>query len=177
MDVNQIKWTDINKEQLKRLFIDKELSDAEIAKIFNVKKGQVVYKRRKFNISLRNYWYDSFRIHHRDEYERVNKVAKSRILKEDNLDDISRAITHFVFRNGPVEDMHANNQLTQNDMKVLNKYMMNHVSGIIKMLIEGEWLKLEALLEAYKIYGSDWDKAEPEIAEINDIFEFMCNVK
>jgi len=36
---------------------------------------------------------------------------KLRLLKRENIDSISKAITHFIFRNGPVEDVHANNQL------------------------------------------------------------------
>ena len=36
-------------------------------------------------------------------------------------------MTHYAFRNGPVEDMHANGQLSQQDMKTLNKYMVNRI--------------------------------------------------
>lgn len=177
MNIHEVKWSDINKEQLKYLFIDKELPDATIAKMFNVEKGQVTYKRKKFNISLKSCWYDAFRVRDKEKFEAINNESKNRVLMQDNLDKIAKAITHYAFRNGPVEEIHANNQLTQNDMKVLNKYMVNRIGGLIQMMIDGEWLKVEALIEAYKYYGSEWDEVEPDVAEINDIFEFMCNVK
>lgn len=177
MNISEVKWSNINKEQLKYLFIDKELPDATIAKMFNVGKDQVTYKRKKFNISLKSCWYDAFRVRDKEKVEAINNESKNRVLTQDNLDKIAKAITHYAFRNGPVEDIHANNQLTQDDMKVLNKYMVNCIGGLIQMMLDGEWLKVEALIEAYKCYGSEWDEVDPDIAEINDIFELMCNVK
>lgn len=177
MDVKNIKWSDITKNQLKYLYIDKQLPDSAIANMFNIEKSQVTYKRRKFNISLKSCWYDSFRVNHKEEYTKINNEAKSILLRRDNLDRMAKAITHFAFRNGPIEDMHANNQLTQDDMKILNKYMVNRIGGLVQMIIDEEWLKVEALIEAYKHYGNDWDRVEPDVQEINDIFEFYCNVK
>ena len=44
---------------------------------------------------------------------------------------ISLRLTHYAFRNGSVEDMYTNAKLTQEDMKTINKYMVNRLAGIL----------------------------------------------
>ena len=62
-------------------------------------------------------------------FAKLNSDSRERLLRRENIDAISKAITHFIFRNGPVEDMHTNNQLSEKDMKTLNKYMVNRIAG------------------------------------------------
>lgn len=50
---------------------------------------------------------------------KLNSDYRKILLDRNNIDVISKAITHFIFRNGPIENMHANNQLSQDDMKIL----------------------------------------------------------
>lgn len=50
MNISNIKWNDITKEQLKYLYVDKGLTEADIAGMFNIKKGKVNYKRKKFSL-------------------------------------------------------------------------------------------------------------------------------
>jgi hypothetical protein len=97
--------------------------------------------------------------------------SKERLLKRENIDSISKAITHFIFRNGPVEDIHANNQLSEDDMKTLNKYMVNRIAGLLTTIADNNWVQLELLLSYYKIYGSQWDDAEPDMEEIRLVYE------
>ena len=44
-----------------------------------------------------------------------------------DISDLAKAITVEVFRNGPVEDMHAAGKLSEEDMKTLNKYMVSEL--------------------------------------------------
>jgi len=83
-------------------------------------------------------------------------------LKSDNINVISKAITHFTFRNGPVEDMHAypNNQLSEEDMKILNKFMVNRLAHVFTLIIEERWIEFDFLIKTYGMYGHDWDEAE-----------------
>ena len=106
-----------------------------------------------------------------DELKLLNEHSKERLCKEENIDYITKALTHYIFRNGPVEDMHANHQLSQEDMKTLNKYMVNKLAGLIKMIYDGEWMKIELLLNFFKRYGHDWDKAEIDISDFELIFK------
>lgn len=45
----------------------------------------------------------------------------------ETIDMLSKAVTQFAFRSGPVEYMHARGKLTQKDMKTLNKFMTNRI--------------------------------------------------
>jgi hypothetical protein len=46
---------------------------------------------------------------------------------------------HFAFRNGPVEDIHANNRLSESDMKTLNKYI-EEINSVMKFALGGRTL-------------------------------------
>lgn len=91
--------------------------------------------------------------------------------KRENIDAISKAVTHYAFRNGPVEDMHANGQLSQQDMKTLNKYMVNRIAGLLSAAMDGSWLQLEQLFSYYRFFGGDWDAAEPDMGEMKLLME------
>ena len=105
----------------------------------------------------------------------MNNDSKERILKEENINTIAIALTHYFFRNGPVEDMHTNNQLSEKDMKVLNKYMVNKIATLMKLIIDNEWVKVEILLDFFSRYGNDWDKAEINVEEVDFLFYNALN--
>ena len=90
-------------------------------------------------------------------------------MQPENINLIARALTHYVFREGPVEDMHVKHQLSQSDMKILNKYMVNQIASLLTLLYNNEWYKLRLVLKSYARYGSNWD--EPEIN--NEIAETL----
>ena len=84
-------------------------------------------------------------------FENLNKSSKERLLNKDNTDTISIALTHYLFRNGTVEDIHSEGKLSQEDMKTLNKFMVNRIAGLLEIINKEEWLKLE-LLDYYNRY-------------------------
>ena len=47
--------------------------------------------------------------------------------------------------------MHANDQLSENDMKTLNKYMVNRIAGLLTAIADNNWLQLELLLSYYRL--------------------------
>lgn len=105
----------------------------------------------------------------------VNRKSKEMLLDKDNIDALSKAITHHIFRNGPVEDMHTEGKLTQEDMKTLNKYMVNRLAGLFAMAQDGQWAKLLMVYEKiYKYSGGDWDAAQPDTDEIEAVFKDLC---
>lgn len=57
-------------------------------------------------------------------------------------------------------------------MKTLNKYMVNRMAGLLTAIYDNKWLCLEALLSYYQRYGTEWDKAEPDMEEINSVLKF-----
>jgi hypothetical protein len=99
--------------------------------------------------------------------KKYNDKAKQAIWDTKNIDKIAKAITHYIFRNGPVEDMHADpdSQLSDKDMKILNKYMVNRLAYIFKLLIEERWTEFYGVVKPYYQYGAGWDKPDPSEAE------------
>jgi hypothetical protein len=96
--------------------------------------------------------------------KKINTKMKKTITSTVNADTIAKAITHFAFRNGPIEDMHANRekQITDEDMKILNKFMHNRLTYVFELILKDRWAEFAFLIDAHKFYGSQWDKAEPD---------------
>lgn len=88
-----------------------------------------------------------------------------RFLRELSGDDYVRRIpvtlAHFCFRNGPVEDMHAEGKLSQEDMKILNKYLVDRMGLLVFLfgLADFDRIKMATHFDAQ--CGSDWD--DPDI--------------
>jgi hypothetical protein len=99
------------------------------------------------------------------ESKKYNEKARLILTEEIEVDKLAKALVHYAFRNGPVEDIHASpdSRLTDADMMVLNKYMVNRLAGVLTLLLSGDWLYLELLYGLYSKGGSDWDAAEPDI--------------
>jgi len=84
------------------------------------------------------------------------------ILQRFSLEQISHALTHYCFRNGPVEDMHAhpNDQLSDADMKILNKFCNDKIFTFLTMMKNNKVSELTEIIEFGLQCGNDWDKPE-----------------
>ena len=73
--------------------------------------------------------------------KKLNKQMKKTITSTVSADTIAKAVTHFAFRNGPIEDIHANpdKQLTDDDMKILNKFVHNRLTYVFDLIINERW--------------------------------------
>ena len=78
---------------------------------------------------------------------------------------ISKGITQYAFRSGPVEEMHSKGKLTQKDMETLNKYMADRIAGLLQTIFNGDVAKALKILTFYASLSSDWNKANPDIEE------------
>ena len=61
---------------------------------------------------LKNMIYQQFADENSELFAQLNENSRA-AAQGENIDAISKAVTHYAFRNGPVEDMHANGQLSQ----------------------------------------------------------------
>lgn len=169
----KLEWDNITKEQLKELFKE-NCSDTMIAELYGVTKSKVQYKRTKWDITIKNFAMEEMK--QTDLFQQLNESSKDRLLDKDNMDILAKAITHYIFRNGPIEDMHSENKFSQKDMKTLNKYMVDHIATLLTCIYNQDWLKLEMLLAFYSAYGQDWDVAEPDFQELDFIYnDFFKN--
>ncbi|HML35947.1 MAG TPA: hypothetical protein PKA19_00785 [Bacillota bacterium] len=164
-------WENITKEELLDLFFRQSMPDSAIADLFGVKPSQVTYKRRKYDITVRGCLKEEIRSGTAPILAKLNVMAKDRLVNQTDVDTLSKAVTHYIFRNGPVEDIHANGQLFEDDMKILNKFMVNRIAGLLEELRKGNWLKVQLALGYYEMYGSNWDAAEPDTKELDLLYE------
>ena len=98
--------------------------------------------------------------------EENNKIPKEELDRQ--LQRISVALTHFAFRCGPIENMHSDKSknITQKDMKMLNKYMVDHLAAFFYLLNIEDYENVEKILDGYSLDGKEWDKADyDEIVE------------
>ena len=106
-----------------------------------------------------------------DIFKGINEDSKNRLIDKDNMDKMAKALTHYLFRNGPLEDIHSEGKLSQSDMKKLNKYMVNKIGSILTCIYNEDWLKLELILAFNSIYGREWDKCIPDCRDIDIVYE------
>lgn len=84
---------------------------------------------------------------------KVNKMNSDNYLKQfienknpledkDIIHNLSVATTHLIYRNGPVEDMHADGKLTDYAMMKINKFMVNRLGGIFLILLDDQKISI-----------------------------------
>ena len=83
----------------------------------------------------------------------------------ETIDMLSKGITQFAFRSGPVEKMHSRGKLTQKDMKTLNKYIVNRIAGLLTTISKGDIANILKVLTFYVSLSSDWDSCKPDTKE------------
>ena len=84
-------------------------------------------------------------------------------MDEKSLQALSKALTHIIFRNGVVEDLHAGEgaRLTDDIMKILNKDVNNRIYTLLSLWFGGEEEQdiLFKMLDMNMLYGKNWDQA------------------
>lgn len=172
----KILFDNLTVEDFRTMYIDEGKTDYMISMLFDIKESKVTYRRRRLGITIRNSILDEFLMVKSEKAKDINSKVKFELLKNENITMISKAITHFAFRNGPIEDMHANpsKQITDTDMMILNKYMVNRVAYIFKLIIEERWMELDFVIRnTDKWYGHDWDEAQPDDGDTRKIIELL----
>ena len=88
---------------------------------------------------------------------------------EEFRNRLAIAVTHFAFRNGPIEEIHENpdKNITDADMKRLNKYMVNAMASILKLFSTQDFPKILSLALTSEVFGYNWDKPDTIESEEN----------
>lgn len=163
--------SDISEDKLYMLYTDPEINDASLGNLFAIPGDQVSALRHKFQLTDQKIGYLQ-RMFTKDESLDQREERSGRLLMSPEF--ISRLpyiLTHFIFRNGPVEDMHSAGKLSDDDMKTLNRYMVNSIATLLHFWREEQWSELFTLLKYYMLYGQKWDSPEYRLKEICDILE------
>jgi len=171
----KLSWADISEDQLRKLYTGEKIPTVLISHLYGAKKSQIDYKRKKFGIKFM----ETTATNLIDNVSKnTNETMKKVFFDNFDIDKFSKIITNYAFRNGPVEDMHVDGKLSDEDMMTLNKYMVNRIAGILQLIKEEQWFKLVGFLETYKLYGecgATWDKAEPDIEEIDKCLSIILH--
>lgn len=169
---------ELSSNDLEILFIEESKSDAMIALLFGVNSSKITYLRRKYGITLRNSSIKDYLDTETNVSVELNTNMKGQTLTSENITKISKAVTHFAFRNGPIEDMHADvtKNITDEDMTKLNKYMVNRVAYIFTLILEDRWMELNFLVENMNLmFGHHWDEAVQDDGGMRELFEKEIN--
>ena len=91
---------------------------------------------------------------------------------------LAKRLAVYAFRNGPVEDMHANGQLSDEDMKTLNKYMVDRLAEYFYLCNQGRFKDIGSLLCFPALCCEEWDDAniddlEKNVKEGKDFYSFF----
>ena len=95
---------------------------------------------------------------------RITQKMLESIPKERLLNTFAKGAAYFSFRGGPVEDMHVNGKLTDEDMEVLNKYMVDKLGILFKLLLDGKNMDAYMLALSNTIFCSHWDN--PDVSDL-----------
>jgi len=169
---------ELSPKNLEKLFIDESNSDTMIASLFEVKSSEVTYLRRKYGITIRNSVVKNFLDDQPDEVMKLNADIKEITLTNENISKISKAVVHFAFRHGPIEDMHTDTKknITDENMKKLNKYMVNRIAYLFTLVLEDRWMEFNFLVEqSDSMFGDNWDEAIPDDGGMKELFEDEIN--
>ena len=156
-------WNTITKEELTELV--KENTNRMISEMYGVTVNQVSYKRKKFGIT--NYWLAFQSALENGLQQDKSGFAPSHnwLFNKNNIDFLAKADTQYAFRSGPIEDMHI--KLTDEDMKILNKYMVDRMAGLLQKAFDGEWEKIADVFLFYAKLSDGWDNAIPDTREFD----------
>ena len=95
----------------------------------------------------------------------TNKYSKEWLLKSDNRDILSKAITYHIYRDrsGPMEKLHCKYQISDTEMEELNKFTINRIAGLLSLMDDNKWSELAYyLISTAGMFCKNWDKSEPD---------------
>ena len=158
---------ELTKDILYDLYINQGMLRSQIADIYGISKSKVSYLLSKYDIKLYKKRIEDSLLELRQNMgeDEFNK-AMLKILRIDKLftlEDISKALAHYCFRNGHIEYMHSNGQLSEKDMKTLNIFCYNKILTFFKLIIDNDKEKLFEIIKYNSLCGSGWNPPEFDV--------------
>lgn len=169
------------KMQKKQLIeaIQKSFNEEEAILIEDINKIFLKEDESKRNQAL-------LRAVHNREFKIKFDVTLDKIIR-----DLAVQITHYIFRNGTIEDLHAGrysfanygdippdtpmediSQLTQANMKTLNKELVDKIGFLLHHYANAGYANLHILLTEDTQNDPDWDDPDIETLEANH-FDYL----
>lgn len=91
------------------------------------------------------------------------------------LDEISKATSYFVFRNGPIKDLYNQGKITDEEIKEIQCYMQNHLAYLYNVLLEENNLqKFQLVMGSMKsFYVNDQSEIKMDDDGFDNIFKSL----
>ncbi|MDD4796769.1 MAG: hypothetical protein PHO66_03260 [Eubacteriales bacterium] len=167
-------WESLTKAELRKLYSNPAVFDTDVARLFDISVSKVRYRRKKYGLDRQHIGFLKFFGDAKNpQLRQLQQGAKDRLFGD--IDQLAIGLAHYFFRNGPVEDMHANGQLSDDDIKTLNKYIVDRIARALLLATESRWLELEVLLAFYMEYGAGGDKPDRDLSEIDNALALLSS--
>lgn len=159
------RMPDIDKltaDDLFGIFSGDEVTDNSIAELFGVKKDKIRYLRKKFGVTKSALCKYAILGTGDTDWKTINGKIKDQLFNQ-NFDELVKAIVTFAHRSGPIEDIHADGKLSQDDMMKINKHMLNRMAYILQLIADEKWISLFAISKLRLLSGdSCWEAPIPD---------------
>ena len=94
-------------------------------------------------------------------YDSLNNID---IFEDDDIiERLSKTAVEYAFRSGPIERLHGEGKLSDEDMKELNIYMLNRIAAIFTLMKEGRNFELRNMISFNTKLDTSWDRAVPDL--------------
>lgn len=87
-------------------------------------------------------------------------TKKNDQLSNSRTNYLAKAATAYVFRNGPVEDIHADGRISQEEMKRLTQFMVQRLGEVFYLLLQKNSDDLTNLLAFSGQTTHGWDNLD-----------------
>jgi len=174
-------------EELKDSFNNNSTNEQDnnvgiLEELFDIRRtrSKLIYRPRKLGQAIKNAILDEFLYALYNRAKKKNMQVKEEILKNENLDMISKAVAHFIFQNGPIKGMLScpNKKLSEEDLKILRRFMVNRLSYIFTLIIEERWIEFDFLVRnIHEVYGHEGEDAKPDDGGTRKLIETMLEWK
>ena len=115
--------------------------------------------------------YERFKNKNEGFIETQNNIAKVWLFDPDNFDGIAKAITQFIFRDGPVEIVHRScEDFSDEAMKEICIYTANCLFTLLTYARDGKWMEIMATVKYFSLYCNNWYPAEADTTAIDFLF-------
>ena len=102
---------------------------------------------------------------------KANAQVKDYLCQPKFLSAMAKAIALYL-RNGVLEDIHADGNLSQSNMKDINIEAANKIAGLLTLVASDDWIRLMLFFMYHGVQISDWDMPTPYMDELDALYDF-----
>ncbi len=79
------------------------------------------------------------------------------------VDYISKSFTNYLYGYGPISDIQAKYDISDEDRHILDQYVANRISGLLMLYIARDTNRINDIVNKYNVPDATVEKIVPEI--------------